>query len=282
MDEATASRTGSSSTWLTTSAAASRVVGATGDPGVSARPRRARRGAGLGAHRPRVRPVLALRVPPLQGLVARRDRVLRRDELPRGRHAQRVHRGAARGPRPRLRRHAGDRRRDGPAPERALYRDLQSEIRFGSEVHALDQTTTRSPSTTSRRAAGSRSRPTSRFARSRSRSCARSSASARSPMASGARSASSTTRPRRRCSSRCGAASGRRRTASTAGRRSPTCRSGGSTTRRPTRRRRAASCSRATRGRRTRSSGARWTSRRAWEEALRRRLVHPPPIRARC
>ncbi len=44
-----------------------------------------------------------------------RDRVLRRHELPRSRHAQRGRRDAARGPRRRVCRHAGDRRRDGRA-----------------------------------------------------------------------------------------------------------------------------------------------------------------------
>ena len=49
-----------------------------------------------------------------------RDRVLRGHELRRGGHAQRGRRGPARGPRRRVRRHAGDRRRHGPAAERVL------------------------------------------------------------------------------------------------------------------------------------------------------------------
>ena len=77
---------------------------------------------GVGAHRPRVRPVLALRVPALQGLVTRRDRVLHGHQLPRGRHAQLAGRDPARGPRRRLCRHAGDRRRDGRVAERVLRR----------------------------------------------------------------------------------------------------------------------------------------------------------------
>ena len=83
---------------------------------------RARGRRGLGQDRPRLRPVLALRVPALPRLVRGRDRVLRGHELRRVGHAQRARRGAARGPRRRVRRHAGDRRRHGPAAERVLRR----------------------------------------------------------------------------------------------------------------------------------------------------------------
>ena len=38
-----------------------------------------------------------------------------------------------------LRRHAGDRRRHGPPAERVLSASCQDEIRFGAEVHAIDQ-----------------------------------------------------------------------------------------------------------------------------------------------
>ena len=65
-----------------------------------------------------------------------RDRVLRRHELRRDRHAQRRRGGAARGPRGRVRRHADDRRRDGPRCPTRSSRELQQEVRFGAEVRA--------------------------------------------------------------------------------------------------------------------------------------------------
>ena len=70
--------------------------GGHGELGAMVETRRRRR---LGRDRPRVRPVLALRVPAHEGLVRGRHRVLRRHELRRGGHAQRGRRDPARGPR---------------------------------------------------------------------------------------------------------------------------------------------------------------------------------------
>ena len=90
----------------------------------------------------------------------------------------------------------------------------------------------------------------------------------RSHARSSGRSASSTTTPRPRSCSRSGTGSGRRRTASSAARPSPICRSAASTTRPRSRRPSAASCWRATRGARTRRAGARMDEETRIEQAL--------------
>ena len=93
----------------------------------------------------RLRRVLALRVPALQGLVAGRDRVLHGHQLPRGRHAQLARRDPARGPRRRVRGHAGDRRRHGRPAQRVLRR--RSRTASGSAPRCSPSTRTPTAST---------------------------------------------------------------------------------------------------------------------------------------
>ena len=194
-----------------------------------------------------------------------RDRVLRRHELRRGRHAQLARRGPARGPRRRVRRHAGDRGRHGRAAQRVLRRSSQDEVRFGAEVFAIDQdpdgVTVHFKTEAGRfTVRGDYAVCTLPFSVLRTIEVAH----AVLARASSGRSASSTTTPRPRSCSRSASASGRTRTASSAAR---------TVTDLPIRRhelpdarpdhQRAACCSPPTPGARTRSSGARWTRRRA-------------------
>ena len=182
---------------------------------------------GLGRDRARLRPVLACTSSCAQRLVDGRDRVLRGHELRRGGHAQRARRGAARGPRRRVRRHAGDRGRHGPPAATRSTRSSSDEVRLGAEVFAIDQDpdgVTVHYKTEAGRFTGRGDYAICTLPFSVLRTVEVTHGLLR--RASSARSGSSTTTPRRRSCSRSASASGRPTTASSAARRSPTCRSG--------------------------------------------------------
>ena len=88
-----------------------------------------------------------VRVPAGEGLVEGRDRVLHGRQLPRGRHAQLGRRDPARGPRRRVRRHAGDRGRHGRPAERLLRRSSRTTSGSAPTCSRSTRTPTASPST---------------------------------------------------------------------------------------------------------------------------------------
>ena len=137
---------------------------------------RSRPGAPAGTEIVRaVRPVLAARVPRAQGLLRGRHRDVRRPELRRGRHEQRRHRGAPRGPRQGATWTCRRSSAAWTACRTRSTRELPDRIRFGAEVHAIDQdadSVTVHFKTEAGPVLGDAA--TTRSARSRSRCCARS------------------------------------------------------------------------------------------------------------